>query len=148
MLASAPFASEVRVRGCRNVSRTSEAGHQLEHTLRGDEHEGPVVPPDHDRPALVDPARGHGTDGAAGADGAASPAGDRAGATVAQGGRARAAGCADRAVSGPVAVAGLIASTYPLEVVQAERWVSANKNLKDDQLKTPMDKQTWDESVK
>src|SRR6476646_5941099 len=26
----------------------------------------------------------------------------------------------------------LMASTYPLEVVQAERWVNQNKNLKDD----------------
>jgi hypothetical protein len=42
----------------------------------------------------------------------------------------------------------LIASTYPLEVVQAERWLNANKNLKDDQLKEIVDKQPWDDSVK
>jgi Protein of unknown function (DUF3300) len=42
----------------------------------------------------------------------------------------------------------LIASTYPLEVVQAERWASQNKNLKGDQLKTEADKQSWDESLK
>src|SRR5262249_13899557 len=42
----------------------------------------------------------------------------------------------------------LIASTYPLEVVQAERWATENKNLKGDQLKTRVDKQAWDESVK
>jgi hypothetical protein len=42
----------------------------------------------------------------------------------------------------------LMASTYPLEVVQAERWLNANKNLKDDQLKEMVDKQPWDDSVK
>lgn len=42
----------------------------------------------------------------------------------------------------------LMASTYPLEVVQADRWVSANKNLKGDQLKTEAEKQGWDTSVK
>jgi Protein of unknown function (DUF3300) len=42
----------------------------------------------------------------------------------------------------------LIASTYPLEVVQAERWVAANKNLKGDQLKAAVDKQSWDDSLK
>jgi hypothetical protein len=42
----------------------------------------------------------------------------------------------------------LMASTYPLEVVQAERWVSQNKNLKGDELKAAIDKQAWDNSVK
>lgn len=42
----------------------------------------------------------------------------------------------------------LMASTYPLEVVQADRWVTENKNLKGVQLKTAVDKQTWDDSVK
>src|SRR5262245_2971099 len=42
----------------------------------------------------------------------------------------------------------LMASTYPLEVVQAERWLNANKSLKDDQLKEAVDKQPWDDSVK
>jgi hypothetical protein len=42
----------------------------------------------------------------------------------------------------------LAASTYPLEVVQAERWLTARKNLKTDQLKNDVDKQSWDESVK
>jgi hypothetical protein len=42
----------------------------------------------------------------------------------------------------------LIASTYPLEVVQAERWVTESKKLKGDQLKAEVDKQAWDESVK
>ena len=42
----------------------------------------------------------------------------------------------------------LMASTYPLEVVQAERWLNANKGLKDDRLKEAVDKQPWDDSVK
>ena len=41
-----------------------------------------------------------------------------------------------------------MASTYPLEVVEAERWVNNNKNLKGDQLKAAVDKQGWDDSVK
>jgi hypothetical protein len=42
----------------------------------------------------------------------------------------------------------LMASTYPLEVVQADRWATANKNLNQDQLKAAVDKQPWDGSVK
>jgi Protein of unknown function (DUF3300) len=42
----------------------------------------------------------------------------------------------------------LMASTYPLEVVQAERWVETNKKLKGDELKSAVDKQGWDDSVK
>jgi hypothetical protein len=42
----------------------------------------------------------------------------------------------------------LMASTYPLEVVQAQRWTESNKNLKGDQLKAVVDKQSWDDSVK
>jgi hypothetical protein len=42
----------------------------------------------------------------------------------------------------------LMASTYPLEVVQADRWATENKNLKGDRLKAEADKQAWDESVK
>jgi hypothetical protein len=42
----------------------------------------------------------------------------------------------------------LKASTYPLEVVQAERWLNANNGLKGDQLKEAVEKQPWDESVK
>jgi len=42
----------------------------------------------------------------------------------------------------------LMASTYPLEVVQAERWATDNKSLKGDQLKAAAEKQSWDESVK
>jgi hypothetical protein len=42
----------------------------------------------------------------------------------------------------------LMASTYPLEVVQAERWMKQNKSLKGDALKSALEKQTWDASVK
>ena len=42
----------------------------------------------------------------------------------------------------------LMASTYPLEVVQADRWAIENKKLKADELKAATDKQAWDESVK
>lgn len=42
----------------------------------------------------------------------------------------------------------LMASTYPLEIVQADRWVTANKALKGDPLKAAVDKQSWDQSVK
>jgi len=42
----------------------------------------------------------------------------------------------------------LMASTYPLEVVQAERWAKQNKSLKGDALKAALGKQTWDNSVK
>jgi hypothetical protein len=42
----------------------------------------------------------------------------------------------------------LMASTYPLEVVSADRWVKANKNLKGEQLKTAAAQQPWEDSVK
>ena len=42
----------------------------------------------------------------------------------------------------------LAASTYPLEVVQADRWLKERKNLKGDALKKEVDKQSWDYSVK
>ena len=42
----------------------------------------------------------------------------------------------------------LMASTYPLEIVRAERWVDQNKNLKGDALKAAAEKQDWDSSVK
>ena len=41
-----------------------------------------------------------------------------------------------------------MASTYPLEVVQADRWTTENKKLKGDELKTAVGKQAWDDSVK
>jgi hypothetical protein len=42
----------------------------------------------------------------------------------------------------------LMASTYPLEIVEADRWVQSNKNLKGDRLKAAVDQQSWDDSVK
>src|SRR5215469_7412669 len=42
----------------------------------------------------------------------------------------------------------LIASTYPLEVVQADRWAKSNKTLKGDALTAAIGKQSWDDSVK
>jgi hypothetical protein len=42
----------------------------------------------------------------------------------------------------------LMASTYPLEVVQAERWAAEHKNLEGDRLKAEVEKQGWDASVK
>jgi hypothetical protein len=42
----------------------------------------------------------------------------------------------------------LMASTYPLEVVQADRWTKANRNLGGDQLNDALDQKDWDPSVK
>ena len=42
----------------------------------------------------------------------------------------------------------LMASTYPLEVVQADRWAKQNTNLKGDALTAALEKQQWDPSVK
>ena len=44
----------------------------------------------------------------------------------------------------------LMAATYPLEIVQADRWVRSPENakLKGDQLAAALDQQTWDPSVK
>ena len=48
----------------------------------------------------------------------------------------------------PLVAQVLMASTYPLEVVQADRFAKANKKLKDEKLKEALDKQDWDASVK
>jgi hypothetical protein len=42
----------------------------------------------------------------------------------------------------------LMASTYPLEVVDAARWVKENPNVKGQALEDAMQKQSWDSSVK
>ncbi|MGH6738304.1 MAG: DUF3300 domain-containing protein, partial [Bradyrhizobium sp.] len=42
----------------------------------------------------------------------------------------------------------LAAATYPLEVVEADRFVKDSKNLKGDALKEQVDKKGWDDSVK
>lgn len=42
----------------------------------------------------------------------------------------------------------LMASTYPLEVIEAARWSKANPNLKGDQAVQAVAENTWDPSVK
>jgi len=42
----------------------------------------------------------------------------------------------------------MMASTYPLEIVAADRWVKSNANLQGDQLKAAVEQQPWDQSVK
>src|SRR5512134_2359587 len=42
----------------------------------------------------------------------------------------------------------LMASTYPLEVVQAARWVQANPKVTGDAAVKAVEKQSWDVSVK
>jgi hypothetical protein len=42
----------------------------------------------------------------------------------------------------------LMAATYPLEVVQADRWVKQNRNLPPEALNDALDRQNWDPSVK
>ena len=42
----------------------------------------------------------------------------------------------------------LMASTYPLEIVEAARWSKANPNVKDKALEDAMQQQPWDPSVK
>jgi hypothetical protein len=42
----------------------------------------------------------------------------------------------------------LIASTYPLEVVQADRWVKQNSGLEEDEINAALDKMDWDPSIK
>ncbi|MGC9193905.1 MAG: DUF3300 domain-containing protein [Syntrophobacteraceae bacterium] len=42
----------------------------------------------------------------------------------------------------------LIASTYPVQVVEADRWVKNNTNLKGSALNAAIDKMNWDMSVK
>ena len=42
----------------------------------------------------------------------------------------------------------LMASTYPLEIVQADRWAKQNASLKGDALAKALEAQDWDPSVK
>jgi uncharacterized membrane protein YgcG len=42
----------------------------------------------------------------------------------------------------------LAASTFPEQVVEADRWLQANPGVKDDALAQAVDKKTWDPSVK
>ncbi len=48
----------------------------------------------------------------------------------------------------PLVAQVLMASTYPLEIVQAARFVKDNPNLKPEQLNEKLKDQTWDDSVK
>jgi hypothetical protein len=48
----------------------------------------------------------------------------------------------------PLLANALIASTYPLEIVQAERWYQQNKDLKGDALQEALADQDWDDSIK
>src|ERR1700752_303038 len=41
----------------------------------------------------------------------------------------------------------LVASTYPLEIIQLQQWLDKNKNLKDKALTDAVSKQTWDPSI-
>src|SRR5262245_23952803 len=41
----------------------------------------------------------------------------------------------------------LMASTYPLEVVEADRWVEQNPSVKGDALTKALEAQSWDPSV-
>src|ERR1700744_3669944 len=42
----------------------------------------------------------------------------------------------------------LAAATYPLEVVEADRWIKENKTLKGSALEAGVEKKSWDDSVK
>ena len=41
----------------------------------------------------------------------------------------------------------LVASTYPLEIIQLQQWLEKNKNLKDKALSSAVQKQNWDPSI-
>src|SRR5207253_259126 len=41
----------------------------------------------------------------------------------------------------------LVASTYPLEVIQLQQWLDKNKNLKGTALANAVEKQNWDPSI-
>jgi hypothetical protein len=42
----------------------------------------------------------------------------------------------------------LIAATYPLEIIQAQRWLSKNEKLSQQQIEQQLNDQSWDASVK
>ena len=41
----------------------------------------------------------------------------------------------------------LVASTYPLEIIQLQQWLEKNKNLKDKALASAVQKENWDPSI-
>src|SRR5206468_2929251 len=48
----------------------------------------------------------------------------------------------------PLVAQTMMAATYPLEVIQAARFVKSNPNLKDTALNEELKKYDWDDSVK
>ena len=60
---------------------------------------------------------------------------------------ARIAGGADRPLSRRSAAQTLVASTYPLEIVQLQQWLAKNPELKDKALADSVAKQPWDPSI-
>ncbi len=48
----------------------------------------------------------------------------------------------------PLVTTILMASTYPVEVVQADRWVKANPKVTGSKLDEALKSQKWDDSVK
>jgi len=47
----------------------------------------------------------------------------------------------------PLLAQTLVASTYPLEIIQLQQWLDKNKNLKDKALADAVGKQPWDPSI-
>src|SRR6201989_1506674 len=47
----------------------------------------------------------------------------------------------------PLLAQTLAASTYPLEIIQLQQWLSKNKNLKDTALADAVSKESWDPSI-
>jgi hypothetical protein len=47
----------------------------------------------------------------------------------------------------PLLTQTLVASTYPLEIIQLQQWLAQNKNLKDKALADAVKKQNWDPSI-
>jgi hypothetical protein len=47
----------------------------------------------------------------------------------------------------PMLTQTLVASTYPLEIIQLQQWLGKNKNLKDQALVDAVKKQNWDPSI-
>jgi hypothetical protein len=47
----------------------------------------------------------------------------------------------------PLLTQTLVASTYPLEIIQLQQWLAQNKNLKDKALAEAVKKQNWDPSI-
>lgn len=52
-----------------------------------------------------------------------------------------------RFVPGRIGVEILAASTYTVEIVEADRWMQAHSDLRRDSLAVEVDKQSWDPSV-